>query len=485
LQDSGDCAECVTEKNDRLSILKEGRNCFRIAKAERAAVLIDACQYYERLEQAFNRAKRSILIIGWDFDGRIKLCPDHQNCPPIGEFLRALVEAHPELEVYILVWSAAVIHASTDPMSLLVGAPWQNHPRIKLRLDRHHPLYAAHHQKMVVVDDALAFVGGIDLTVRRWDTCGHNEADCFRVDPSGAAYDPVHDVQMMVNGEAARVIAHVSRERWRIATGQVVKPAGDMPDLWPSDLEPDFTDVPIAIARTVPAWGQTSGVAEIAALTIDLLSAARHSIYIESQYFTASNMRRFIEKSLDAAHGPEIVVLVKRSSPGTLERFAMGANRDRLMRHMRLADRHNRLRFYYPVVVGKNGACEILVHSKILVVDDRILRVGSSNLNNRSMGLDTECDLAIEASNDNEARAIARLRDRLLGEHLGVAPDAIAQACVEHGSLIRAIEACRQTARGLRPFPEMDIEGPIEPVRGTALMDPAQPLTLLNRLPSP
>src|SRR3954454_23747107 len=61
-------------------ILKQGRNCFRITQARRAAVLVDASDYYARLEQAFNCAERTILIVGWDFDGRIKLCPHHENC---------------------------------------------------------------------------------------------------------------------------------------------------------------------------------------------------------------------------------------------------------------------------------------------------------------------------------------------------------------------------------------------------------------------
>src|SRR5205085_9678647 len=191
--------------------------------------------------------------------------------------------------------------------------------------------------------------------------------------PDGGAYRPVHDVQMVVDGEPARVLADLARERWRVATGETLRPAGNKTYTWPHDLEADFVQTAVAVARTVPKWGQTSAVTEIATLTEDVLHAARHSIYIESQYFTARNVRRFLEKSLAAARGPEIVAIVKRSSPGTLERFVMGANRDRLMRHMRLADKHNRLRFYYPVVAGHNGACEILVHSKVLVVDDRIL----------------------------------------------------------------------------------------------------------------
>ena len=116
------------------------------------------------------------------------------------------------------------------------------------------------------------------------------------------------------------------------------------------------------------------------------------------------------------------------------------------------------------------------MHSKVLIADDRILRIGSSNLANRSMGLDTECDLVIEALNDEQRQNIGSIRSRLLAEHLGVMPEAISEAISRTGSLIRAIDACNSNARCLRPFPETDIDGPIEPVAVTGLMDPAKPL---------
>jgi phosphatidylserine/phosphatidylglycerophosphate/cardiolipin synthase-like enzyme len=463
----------------RTAVLTPGRNCGCIARAGRAAVLVDASEYYRRLEQALLQATKSVLIIGWDFDGRIKLCPDMRDCRSLGRFLHGLVERRPELHVRILVWSGAVVHAPGDPVPLLFGADWQAHPRIAVKLDQHHPLYAAHHQKIVVIDDRLAFAGGIDLTVERWDTCGHSETDQHRLRPDGTPYRPVHDIQMVVDGDAAASIGDVARERWLVGTGEALQPVGHAGNPWPPDLVPDFRDVDVGIARTVPGWGRTRAVHEVARLTEDMLSAARHSIYIESQYLTASNVRRLMTRSLAARRGPEIVVLVKKSSPGLLERFVMGANRDRLMRHLRRADLHDRLRLYYGVVDGRDGACEVLLHSKVLIVDDRIMRIGSSNLNNRSMGLDTECDLVIEACGDKQRRGIAGIRNRLLGEHLDAAPDVLAAAIARTGSLIRGIDACNTRPRGLRPFPEMDLEGPTRPISASGLMDPLRPLRLL------
>ena len=83
-------------------------------------------------------------------------------------------------------------------------------------------------------------------------------------------------------------------------------------------------------------------------------------------------------------------------------------------------DSHHRLRLYRPCIPGLGDQC-VNVHSKITFIDDQFLRVGSANLNNRSMGLDTECDLALEAGGEQRIRsAISAFRSRLLAEHLGV-----------------------------------------------------------------
>lgn len=461
----------------RPRLLEPGHNCGTIAPATRVAVLADACHYFPRLDEALRKATRSIIIVGWDFDGRIKLRPDcDDDCPQLGDLLRSLVEQRPELEIRILVWSVAIIHAAGAPMPLLLGAPWQDHPRITLKLDQEHPFYASHHQKLVAIDDQVAFIGGMDLTVRRWDSCGHEDADPIRLDPDGCAYSPLHDVHSIVEGDAARALGDVARDRWRRATGEVLPPVRGSASLWPEDLEPDFTDVAVAVARTAPALGKEAKIGEIKTLTLDMLAAAQRSIYIEAQYFTARSLRKVLEKSLQATRGPEIIVVTPRPMHGMLERLVMSKNRDRLVRHLRRADRHNRLRVFYPVVPGKQGkACEVMVHSKLVIVDDEILRIGSANLNNRSMGLDTECDIVIEADNDETRRGIAHVRDRLLGEHLDVSPEAVAQAVTDHGSLVRAIDYLNRNRRGLRPFPETKLNGPIRSVLGTWIFDPPRP----------
>jgi phosphatidylserine/phosphatidylglycerophosphate/cardiolipin synthase-like enzyme len=460
-----------------MAILDIGRNAWRAERAGRASILIDGCNYFTPLDRAFKQARDSIIIVGWDFDGSIKLCPDDENCPPLGPFLRSLVEEKPTLRVHILVWSAAVVHAQSAAKPLLFGADWQEHERITLKLDHDHPIYASQHQKIVVIDDSLAFIGGMDLTVRRWDTCEHAEANPYRQAADGTSYTPIHDIQMAVSGDAAAALGQLARERWRAATGEEL-PAPPRRAIWVDGLQSDFRDATVGIARTAPARADRAAIHEIAELTVDVLAAARRSIYIEAQYFTASNVRRVLERGLAASEGPEIVVVATRAPPGMLERLVMNRNRDRLIRRLRRADRHNRFRVFYPVVAGEEGACDVQIHSKLIIVDDAILRVGSANLNNRSMGLDSECDIFIEASNQAEAGAIAGIRARLIGEHLGVTPDEVAQMLMRKRSLIRTISEFNGNGRGLRPFPELDLDGPTRPIAGTGLFDPQDALEL-------
>ena len=459
------------------SLLEPGRNCWCIERADRAAVLVDGACYFARLEQALRSARRSILIVGWDFDGRIRLRPDAgEASPPLGDLLRSLVEIHPELEIRILIWSIATLHAPGETLPLIAGAKWQEHERLHLRLDLEHPIYAAHHQKIVCIDDGLAFVGGMDLTVDRWDTGRHDPADPLRQTPDGSAYAPVHDLQMMVEGAAAHAVAELARARWRDATGEALEPAGPVAELWPGDLEPDFVGAPVAIARTAPQWGDHPAIREVAELTMDMVRAARHSIYIEAQYVVNFALGDLLARHLAREDGPDIVIVTSMTLPGAFERFVMGSNRDRLIRRMRRADRFDRLRVYHPVVPAAGGQpCAVMIHSKLIIVDDVLVRVGSSNLNNRSVGLDTECDLAIEAGTAAQRRNIGHLRERLLAEHLGVEPESVAKALAVEGSLIRAIEVLNHNARGLRWFEAMVRAGPARPLFGTKLLDPRRP----------
>ncbi|CAD7039179.1 phospholipase [Pseudorhizobium endolithicum] len=459
-------------------IIKPGRNAWRSARAEKAAFLIDGADYFRRLDQVLGQARRSIFIIGWDFNPTIRLRPEDPDCPTMGDRLRALVEAQPDLHIRLLVWGMGPVYSGKS-LKIFGKMEWSDHPRIMLKFDFKHPLRASHHQKLVVIDDRTAFLGGIDLTARRWDDRTHRPDNPLRKSTDGTSYGPVHDVQSIVAGAAAALVGDVARRRWRKLTGETLPPERRIegPTPWPEDLPPALTNCHTALALTEAwKWKGRRGHREAIRLTHDALRSAERHLYIETQYLASFGVARTLAKRLKERNGPEIVVIVTRESHGFLEQLMMGRNRNRLIRRLKRADRYDRLRVFYAVAPdGKGGEREIVVHSKVIIVDDRFVRVGSSNLNNRSEGLDTECDLAIETRSVEGREAIRLVRDDLLAEHLDASPESVSALVAQTGSMIAAIERLNTSMRGLRPFDVDPRTGDTESLLGTGIIDPKQP----------
>jgi phospholipase D1/2 len=462
------------------SMFAEGRNCWRVAKAQRVAFLIDSAVYFASVAAAAEQAQQSIFIIGWDVDSRVRLVPEgirDRQSMELAAFLKDLASRRRGLHVYILEWDFAVIFSfEREPLSIREQR-WQNHRQVMYRRDGAHPAGASHHQKIVVVDDALAFVGGIDLSNRRWDTPDHQAHDPRRVDADGQLYPPVHDVQMAVDGEAAAALGHLARERWQRATGRRLRSSSaHRSDPWPPGLRPDLEHVSVMIARTEPTYNGHPEVREVEALYLDAIATARHTIYLETQYFTSAVIGYALVTRLAQANGPEIVLVLPRKASGWLEQNTMDVLRARLLRRLRAADQYGRLRVYCPVVPDLENAC-INVHSKVLIVDETLVRVGSSNISNRSMGLDTECDVALEANGATRIEtAIAHFRNRLVGEHLGVSAQEVAAMLDAKQSLMATVDGLRGAERSLEPF---EAEVPTwrdRLIPDNTLLDPEHPI---------
>jgi len=282
------------------SFFRKGRNCWRIAHAGRAAVLIDADRYFSVLRRVAAAARHSILIIGWDVDSRMSsLTPaeDPGDGLPgrLGEFLDALARSRKSLHIHVLDWDFTMLYAADREFLPIYNLGWRTHKRVHFHLDDRHPAGASHHQKIVVVDDAIAFVGGIDLSKSRWDTPEHRPGDERRRTLDGEPYPPFHDVQMMVDAEAAAAVGALARRRWRRATGDDLEaPAETGRAAWPASVEPDFRDIEVAVARTEPAYEGGEKVCEVKALYLDAIAAARRTLYLENQYFTALDIARAI-----------------------------------------------------------------------------------------------------------------------------------------------------------------------------------------------
>ncbi|HKA29112.1 MAG TPA: VTT domain-containing protein [Candidatus Binatia bacterium] len=473
------------ERSAAPAIVTAGRNCRERVHATRVAFLIDANAYFAALVAAVRRAREQVLVIGWDIQATTRLCPGGMpdGVPEdLRSFLNAVVARRHSLRVHLLEWDFSLLFSLERELLPFVQLGWRTHRRVRFRLDANHPLSACHHQKIVVVDDSLAFVGGVDLTTGRWDTPAHAPDEPRRVELDGRPYAPFHDVEMAVEGPAAAALGRLARERWRRATGRWLRGPRQRHDAWPDGLHADMEHVDVAIARTDPAFDGRPAVHEVEALYLDSIAAARRWIYIENQYLTSNAVRDALAERLREPAGPEVVMVLPRACAGWLEESTMGTLRGAFLATLREADRHDRLRVFYPRLTADDEVC-LTVHAKVMVVDDVLIRVGSSNLSNRSMGLDTECDLAVEAcGRPDVARTIAAQRARLLSEHLATSPEEVAQAIRETGSLIAAIERLRRGGpRTLEPLQEVpaatwldpdglasaaiDLERPIEQAR--------------------
>jgi phosphatidylserine/phosphatidylglycerophosphate/cardiolipin synthase-like enzyme len=457
-----------------MSLFEPGKNIWRIERATRATVIVDACDYYRVIRQAMLEASRRILIIGWDFDPRIKLdrTGEGNERETLGSFLLELAKARPDLDIRILKWDVGALKTLFRGSAIWWVARLALRKNIRFKLDGVHPAGCSHHQKIVVIDDSFAVCGGIDMTGDRWDRPAHADRDPDRVRPNGRRYGPWHDATMAVEGAVAKALGELARERWKRATGETIPAVKGGGRPWPDGLKPDFRNVDLAIARTIPCYRDRKEVREIEALFLDMIGRARRFVYAESQYFASPRIAAAIRERLLADDKFEFVLMNPVRADGWLEQVAMDATRVRLGQVIGHSDPDNRFRIYTPVTKGHD---DIYVHAKVLIVDDEILKIGSANMNNRSLGLDSECDLAIDATGTGAARTIAALRTRLMAEHLGVGEAEVEKSFRQTGSLVKTIEALKGRGKTVRLLRFKKPKGAAKYIADAELLDPESP----------
>jgi phosphatidylserine/phosphatidylglycerophosphate/cardiolipin synthase-like enzyme len=464
-------------------LLQPGLTCWRTERAERAAFLLDNSTYFSAAKAAMMKARRSILLLGWAFDPLTQLEPDSQGGglknDRIGDFLADLACDRPELDVRVLCWKSALPIAASQHFFPHRAQMAFLHTPVKFRLDASIPMGACHHQKVLVVDDAIAFCGGGDIATDRWDTMKHRDVDPRRTMPWGSVHGPRHEVMAMLEGPIAEVLGDLARERWRRDTGETLTAVpkaqrGDPGSYWPSHVKPDMARVDVGVARTEPDWKGLPEARESERLHLAAIASARRLIYLENQYLTAPIYAEALAARLAEPEGPEVVIVSTARAPSWFDHLTMDRTRSEFLRRLEAADAHGRFRAYCPYT--RKGSNCILVHSKVSIVDDRLLRAGSTNLNNRSAGFDTECDVAVEARTPTQETAIHRFRARLVAHYLGCPPDQFEGAFQREGGLAAAIDALDTgTLRRLRPLKPTPL-GPLATlIAAFHLGDPADP----------
>jgi phospholipase D1/2 len=430
-----------------------------MATATRATLLVDGEEYFSTLRRALLQAREQILIAGWDFDSRILLPPAKDEpadgAPlPLGELLGYLVRTRPGLQIHVARWDYHWLYRADREVDTREQLERQG---VHFYEYSEHPLTACVHHKIVVIDDALAFCGGIDLTHDRWDTSRHEPLDPQRINPSGASYLPVHDTQLCVAGRVAAHLGEYLRAGW--PTPAVLPPRAAPAELWPDGLRVEFKNVLTGISRTVPASADTPAVREIEAFYLRAIGAAEHCLYMENQYFTNPRIARAIlerSQNVPTLEG----VLVGMDAPKTsAELHTMGYG----LQHFRKLLADGAVEDRIPLMSARSAdGRAINMHSKLAIFDDRWLTAGSANLNRRSMGLDVECNLVLEARTPQQAAQIKQLRIRLLAEHVAEDPSEL-DALIGQQGIVAAIgrESGPRHLERFRRVPSEPIFGPV------------------------
>lgn len=413
------------------SLLQPGDTCWRTSLAERATLLVDGEEYFAALRTALLRARHLIVIAGWDFDTRIHLPPrpnasgEALSAPSqLGELLGYLLHTRPGLQIHVTRWNYHWIYR--DDREPDTRRQLQSRG-VHFLEDARHPATGCVHHKIVVIDAALAFIGGIDLTHHRWDTREHLPTDPRRRGINGRPYMPVHDTQLCVSGPVVADIAAYLRENW--PAGRAPSEVDSPEDCWPDDLPVHFERINAGVCRTLPAPPAAQPVREVEAFYLAAIGRVRHSLYLENQYFTCTRIAEAIARRCREAPALQGLLVGMERPKTPVELHTMGHGLQRFSRVLAANGASQRV----PLVAALCDGAGINLHSKLGLFDDRWLTVGSANLNRRSMGFDVECNLVLEAVSAEHRQRMAELRNQLLAEHTSSTPRAVAEQVSSSG----------------------------------------------------
>jgi phosphatidylserine/phosphatidylglycerophosphate/cardiolipin synthase-like enzyme len=366
-------------------------------------VLIDGEQALGRIAEAIAGARSHVHIAGWCVTPEFALT--RGASPTILRDL--LADTAERLPVRVLLWAGAplpfypvsrrAVRRSRDALC--------DGNRITCALDRHERPMHCHHEKLVIVDDELAFVGGIDLTDfagDRLDRAGH---------PARGRLG-WHDVATVLRGPVVADVARHFAMRWREVTRERLPEPGEAGRAGDEELQIVRT-VPESIYQALPR-----GEFSILESYLGALRSAQRLIYLENQFLWSAEVVAVLRDKLRSPPHDRfrlLLVLPARPNSGaddTTGQLGLLADADGGAGRMLACTR-------YAVTGGATD--RIYVHAKVGIVDDRWLTVGSANLNEHSLFNDSEMNVV------SHSPALARdTRVRLWSEHLARPAESLA-----------------------------------------------------------
>jgi phosphatidylserine/phosphatidylglycerophosphate/cardiolipin synthase-like enzyme len=366
-------------------------------------VLIDGEHALAEMAAEIRSARSHIHIAGWHITPGFELTHDGST-PPLRKLLAELAE---RVDVRVLVWAGPPLPVFEPHRSDVRAARDElvRGTRVRCVLDARERTMHCHHEKLVIVDDSVAFVGGIDLTSLGGDRCDH------RGHPARGRLG-WHDVATRLRGPAVADVAAHFNERWADVDGERL-PSSPPP--------PPAGEIDVQVIRTVPnnTYGfRPDGEFRILEAYVRALRSAERLIYLENQFLWSTEIVGILTEKLRAPPSPEFrVVLLLPARPNN------GADTTRGQLGCLIeADGGRGGLLATTVHAGVEGRTDPLyVHAKVGIVDDRWLTVGSANLNEHSLFNDTEMNVVT-----CDADLARKTRLELWAEHLGRPPGDLA-----------------------------------------------------------
>ena len=358
-------------------------------------VLIDGEAAFAAMHEALLAARSHIHIAGWHLTPEFRLLRGAQR-PNLTELLNTLAE---KVDVRVLLWAGPPLPAfkPTRRMMKTVRAALTAGGQVRCVLDERERTLHCHHEKLVIIDDEVAFVGGIDLSDLDGDRWDHRDHPPRR----GTGW---HDVTTGLKGPIVADVAEHFRQRWQETAAETL----------PEPIrQPPAGDVTVQMWRTVPEKTYRfapTGEFSILAGYLLALRQAQQFIYLENQFLWSTEI---IDVLVDKLQRPPsnrfriLIVLPMRPSSGAdTTRGQLG----------RLLQADNGRGHLLPVTVRSHDpqtTGSLYVHAKVGIIDDQWLTIGSANLNEHSLFNDTEVNITT-----TDAGLARDTRLRLWAEHL-------------------------------------------------------------------
>jgi len=359
-------------------------------------VLIDGAHALPRIAAALRGARSHVHLTGWYFSPDFAL--ERNGQPTILRNL--LAELAERIDVRLLVWAGAPLPVFRPSRGQVrkMRRRLTDYSRISCALDaKERPLHC-HHEKTIVIDDRIAFVGGIDLTSEsgdRYDRSSH---------PARATVG-WHDACAQIEGPAVQDVAQHFLFRWHEVTGET------LPAPTPQPARAD--GVAVQVVRTIPEKiyaGLPSGEFTILESYGRALRSAQRLIYLENQFLWSPEIAEvLIEKLRRPPRSDFRLLLVLPAKPNSGSDDTRGV----LGELIDADDERGHLLACTLYARASEFADPIYVHAKIAIVDDEWVTIGSANLNEHSLFNDTEMNIV---ARDPELARQTRLR--LWSEHL-------------------------------------------------------------------